>query len=263
MHDMKTAFVTGGGSGIGRVIVRRLHADDFKVWIADLDDERARAVVDEIGDGARLRALRCDVTDRSSVEAAVDAAYREDGRIDVLSANAGVSSMRAFLELTDEDWDRNFAVNTKGVFLTMQCAARRMVRQERLPGERHRGKIVATASMAARQGAPFLAHYSASKFAVTGLVHAAAKELAPQGVTVNAVNPGFVRTAMQEREVGWEAALRGITPDEVVADYIRQTPLGRLEEPDDVAAVVSFLAGADADFLTGESVEVNGGAFIF
>jgi NAD(P)-dependent dehydrogenase (short-subunit alcohol dehydrogenase family) len=244
---MKTAFVTGGGSGIGRSIVRRLHADGFKVWIAELDDERARAVADEIGDAARIRALRCDVTDRSSVEAAVDAAYHEDGRIDVLSANAGVSSMRAFLELTDEDWDRNFAVNARGAFLTMQCAGRRMVRQERLPGERHRGKIVATASMAARQGAPFLAHYSASKFAVTGLVHAAAKELAPLGVT----------------EVGWEASLRGMTPDEVIADYVGQTPLGRLEEPDDVAAVVSFLAGADADFLTGESVEVNGGAFIF
>jgi NAD(P)-dependent dehydrogenase (short-subunit alcohol dehydrogenase family) len=87
--------------------------------------------------------------------------------------------------------------------------------------------------------------------------------LAPLGVTVNAVNPGFVRTSMQEREVGWEASLRGMTPDEVIADYVGQTPLGRLEEPDDVAAVVSFLAGADADFLTGESVEVNGGAFIF
>jgi meso-butanediol dehydrogenase / (S,S)-butanediol dehydrogenase / diacetyl reductase len=117
--------------------------------------------------------------------------------------------------------------------------------------------------MAARQGAPFLAHYSASKFAVTGLVHAVAKELAPHGVSANAVNPGFVRTSMQEREVAWEARLRDVSPEEVVADYIRQTPLGRLEEPEDVAAVVSFLAGSDSDFLTGESIEVNGGAFIF
>ncbi len=263
MHDFPNALVTGGASGIGRAIARRLHADGMKVWIADLDEAGARAVASELGAGGRTRALACDVTNRRNLDALIDTVFGEDGRIDVLCANAGVSSMQSFLELTEEEWDRNLAVNAKGTFLTMQVATRRMIRQEPRPGRPLRGKVIATASMAARQGAPFLAHYSASKFAVTGLVHAVAKELAPHAVTVNAINPGYVRTSMQEREVRWEGTLRGMSPDEVLADYVRQTPLGRLEDPEDVAAVVSFLAGPDSDFLTGESIEINGGAFIF
>jgi NAD(P)-dependent dehydrogenase (short-subunit alcohol dehydrogenase family) len=207
--------------------------------------------------------LKVDVTRREDLEAARERVYAEDGRLDVLVANAGVSTMNRFLDLTEEEWDFNFRVNAKGTFLTLQTFARAMVAQDLMPGRELRGKIIATASMAARQAAPLLAHYSASKFAVLGLVQAAAKELAPYRVTVNAVNPGFVRTSMQEREVRWEAALRGLTPEEVLEDYVRQTPLGRLETPEDVAGVVAFLAGPDADFLTGEAVEVNGGAWIF
>ncbi|WP_281746264.1 SDR family oxidoreductase, partial [Thermanaerovibrio acidaminovorans] len=103
----------------------------------------------------------------------------------------------------------------------------------------------------------------ASKFAGLGLVQAAAKELAPYGIAANAVNPGFVQTPMQEREVAWEAELRGMTPEEVLAEYVRNTPLGRLQRPEDVAGVVAFLAGPDSDFITGEAIEVNGVAWIF
>lgn len=263
MHDFATALVTGGASGIGRATARRLHADGMKVWIADLNEEGARSAAFDIGSGERTRTLTCDVTDRRSVESVINAIFDEDGRIDVVCANAGVSSMQPFLELSEEEWDRNLTVNATGAFLTIQAAAKRMVQQAPRQGRPLRGKVVATASMAARQGAPFLAHYSASKFAVIGLVHAVAKELAPHGITVNAINPGYVRTSMQDREIRWEGTLRGMAPEDVLADYVRQTPLGRLEEPDDVAAVVSFLAGPDSDFLTGESVEINGGAFIF
>ncbi len=263
MGEAQIAIVTGGGSGIGRAIAHRLHRDGFAVWIADRDLPSATKVAGELGGPVPARPVACDVTERSSVDRLVREVVHEDGRVDVLAANAGVSSMRPFLELGDDDWDSNLAVNAKGAFLTMQIVARQMVQQAPRLGRTLRGKIIATASMAARQGAPLLAHYSASKFAVTGLVHAAAKELAALGVTVNAVNPGFVRTSMQEREVAWEATLRSMTPEEVVADYIRQTPMARLEEPEDVAAVVSFLAGPDSDFMTGESIEVNGGAFIF
>lgn len=263
MRNERIAIVTGGGSGIGRAIAHRLHKDGLAVWVSDVDDQRAAAVAEELVGSVPARSLGCDVTDRSSVERLVAQVVDEHGRIDVLAANAGVSSMRPFLELHDDDWDGNFAVNAKGTFLSMQVVARQMVRQEPRTGSPLRGKIIATASMAARQGAPLLAHYSASKFAVTGLVHAAAKELAPMAITVNAVNPGFVRTSMQEREVMWEASLRSMTPAEVIADYVRQTPMARLEEPEDVARVVSFLAGPDSDFMTGESIEINGGAFIF
>jgi meso-butanediol dehydrogenase / (S,S)-butanediol dehydrogenase / diacetyl reductase len=137
-----------------------------------------------------------------------------------------------------------------------------MIKQELMAGSEIRGKIIATASMAARAAAPLLAHYSASKFAVVGLVQAVAKELASHKITVNAVNPGFVKTSMQEREVIWEAQLRGITAEEVIKDYLRLTPLERIEQPQDVARVVAFLAGPDSDFMTGEALEVNGGAWI-
>ncbi|TFU26537.1 SDR family NAD(P)-dependent oxidoreductase [Thermus tengchongensis] len=256
---MPNALVTGAGTGIGEAIARRLVRDGFKVWVTDRDAEAARRVGESLG----MPHLRVDVTRREDLEAARERVYAEDGRLDVLVANAGVSTMNRFLDLTEEEWDFNFAVNAKGTFLTLQTFARGMVHQPLMPGRELRGKLIATASMAARQAAPLLAHYSASKFAVLGLVQAAAKELAPYRLTVNAVNPGFVRTSMQEREVAWEAALRGLTPEEVIQDYLRQTPLGRLETPEDVAGVVSFLAGPDSDFLTGEALEVNGGAWIF
>ncbi len=256
---MPNALVTGAGTGIGEAIARRLVREGFRVWVTDLDPGAARRVGEALG----MPHLKVDVTRREDLEAARERVYAEDGRLDVLVANAGVSTMNRFLDLTEEEWDFNFRVNAKGTFLTLQTFARAMVAQDLMPGRELRGKIIATASMAARQAAPLLAHYSASKFAVLGLVQAAAKELAPYRVTVNAVNPGFVRTSMQEREVRWEAALRGLTPEEVLEDYVRQTPLGRLETPEDVAGVVAFLAGPDADFLTGEAVEVNGGAWIF
>ncbi len=260
----RIALITGAGSGIGEAIAKRLAKEGAKVWVTDLSLEAASRVAGEIeAAGGRARPFKVDVTQRGHLEAARDAVFAEDGRVDIVVANAGVSTMRPFLELTDEDWDFNFAVNAKGVFLTLQTFARRMKDQPLMEGSELRGKLIATASMAARQAAPLLAHYSASKFAVLGLVQAAAKELAPYKLTVNAVNPGFVKTSMQEREVKWEAELRGIPPEEVIADYVRQTPLGRLERPEDVAGVVAFLAGPDADFITGEAIEVNGGAWIF
>jgi NAD(P)-dependent dehydrogenase (short-subunit alcohol dehydrogenase family) len=256
---MPNALVTGAGTGIGRAIAERLARDGFRVWVTDLDPEAARKAAEPLG----MPHLGLDVTDRKALEDARERVYAEDGRLDVLVANAGVSTMNRFLDLTEEEWDFNFRVNAKGTFLTLQTFARAMVAQDLMPGRELRGKIIAIASMAARQAAPLLAHYSASKFAVLGLVQAAAKELAPYKVTVNAVNPGFVKTSMQEREVRWEASLKGITPEEVLEDYIRQTPLGRLETPEDVAKAVAFLAGPDSDFITGEALEVNGGAWIF
>jgi NAD(P)-dependent dehydrogenase (short-subunit alcohol dehydrogenase family) len=158
------------------------------------------------------------------------------------------------LELSDEDWDFNFAVNARGIFLTNQIAARHFVAQGR-------GVIVNTASLAAKVGAPLLAHYSASKFAVIGWTQALARELAPAGIRVNAVCPGFVQTAMQSREVEWEAALRAITPEQVLAGYVAQTPLGRLEVPEDVADVIAFLCSDAARFMTGQAVNVTGGVY--
>jgi meso-butanediol dehydrogenase/(S,S)-butanediol dehydrogenase/diacetyl reductase len=126
-----------------------------------------------------------------------------------------------------------------------------------------RGAIVNTASMAGKQGrVPFLADYVASKFGVVGLTQAMAFELAEHGIRVNSICPGYVATPMQDRELAWEAELRGTTPEEVRQLWIDDTPLGRLEQPEDVARVVAFLLGEDAAFMTGEALAINGGAFM-
>ena len=245
------AIVTGGATGIGRAIAAALARQSAAVTIADLDLQKAQDTAREIGG----HAVEIDVRKRGSVETAFAEAERLMGGFDLLAANAGVSTMQHALDLTDEEWDFNFDVNVRGIFLANQIAARGFK-------ARGRGVIVNTASLAAKVGAPLLAHYSASKFAVLGWTQALARELAASGIRVNAVCPGFVKTSMQEREVQWEATLRGVTPERVIADYIAQTPLGRLETPEDVADVVVFLCSDSARFMTGQGVNVTGGVYM-
>lgn len=249
----KRAVVTGAATGIGRAIAGALARHGVRVAVADIDLARAQATAAEIGEEAV--AVSMDVRRRDSVMAGFAAVEEAWGGYDILAANAGVSTMRKAVDLTDEDWDFNFDVNARGVFLTNQVAARHFL-SRRTPGV-----IVNTASLAAKVGAPLLAHYSASKFAVLGWTQALARELAGAGIRVNAVCPGFVRTSMQSREVAWEAELRGVTPERVIADYVAQTPLGRLEEPEDVAEVVVFLCSDAARFMTGQGINVTGGVY--
>ena len=211
--------------------------------------QRTAAGIDGIG-------LGLDVTDAAATIAAFDAAEAALGPLDLVCANAGVSTMRKVQDLTEEDWDFNMGVNAKGVFLTNREAIRRWLPRGT------KGSIVNTASLAAKVGAPLLAHYSASKFAVVGFTQGLAREVAAAGIRANCVCPGFVRTSMQEREVQWEATLRGMTPDQVVADYVAQTPLGRLEEPEDVSRVVVFLHSDLARFMTGQAINVTGGVYM-
>jgi NAD(P)-dependent dehydrogenase (short-subunit alcohol dehydrogenase family) len=222
------------------------------VAIADLDAEAAGKAAAALGPDHL--GLAIDVRRRESVETALGSVAREWGGYDIVCANAGVSTMNRAVDLTDEEWDFNFDVNARGVFLTNQIAARHFLAAGR-------GVIVNTASLAAKVGAPLLAHYSASKFAVLGWTQALARELAPAGIRVNAVCPGFVRTSMQSREVAWEATLRGVTPERVIEDYVAQTPLGRLEEAEDVAEVVVFLASDASGFMTGQGINVTGGVY--
>ncbi len=165
--------------------------------------------------------------------------------------------MQLFVDTPPEDLRRTFEVNVYGVFYGGQVAARAMMSLKKP------GCIINTASMAAKQGnVPFLSDYVASKFAVLGLTQAMAHELAPYGIRVNSVCPGFVATPMQTRELAWEAQLRGTKSELVKQIWIDATPLRRLETPEDVAKVVAFLASDDAAFLTGESISVNGGAYM-
>lgn len=249
----RKAFVTGGATGIGFAIATALAAQGAHVAIGDVDAKAAEGAAKSLG--GNVSAIEVDVRKRASVEAAFSRARESLGGCDILIANAGVSSMQRALELTDEEWDHNFDVNTRGIFLANQIAARHFVKSGV-------GCIVNTASLAAKVGAGLLAHYSASKFAVLGWTQALARELAPHNIRVNAVCPGFVKTGMQGREVKWEAELRGITPEEVIRGYIEQTPLGRLETPEDVAGVVTFLCSEQAKFMTGQGINVTGGVYM-
>lgn len=259
----KTALVTGAATGIGRAIALTLAAEGAWVAVTDIDEERARQVASEIhATGGQALGLRLDVTRGEEITFATETVLARRGRLDIWVNNAGVSTMNRFVDLTEHDWDFNMGVNAKGAFLCSQVAARQMIRQEP-DAAGLRGRIINIASMAGKRGnVPFLAHYVASKFAVVGLTQAMAGELAPYRILVNAVCPGYVQTSMQERELGWEATLRGIPVEDVKRLYIADTPLGRLETPEDVARVVLFLASDDANFITGEAINVNGGAWM-
>jgi meso-butanediol dehydrogenase/(S,S)-butanediol dehydrogenase/diacetyl reductase len=249
----RRAIVTGAAAGIGRAIAVALSRQSVSVALCDIDHAAAAASASAIGKGAIAVAI--DVRKRESVGAAFAEVEASFGGYEILIANAGVSTMQHALDLTDDEWDQNFNVNARGIFLTNQIAARRFKSQGA-------GVIVNTASLAAKVGAPLLAHYSASKFAVLGWTQALARELAPHGIRVNAVCPGFVKTGMQEREIVWEAALRSVAPERVVEDYVAQTPLGRLEQPEDVADVAVFLCSNSARFMTGQGINVTGGVYM-
>jgi NAD(P)-dependent dehydrogenase (short-subunit alcohol dehydrogenase family) len=246
----RCALVTGAGTGIGRAIARALTSAGARVALTDLDESAATAAADGL-EGAV--ALRLDVTDGAETARVVDAAAHGLGGLDLVCANAGVSTMGRVVDLTEAEWDHNFAVNAKGVFLTNQAAVRHFL------ANGVGGVIVNTASLAGKQGAPLLAHYAASKFAVVGFTQSLARAVAAHGIRVNCVCPGFVRSSMQDREVIWEAELRAMTPGAVREEYQALTPLGRLEEPEDVADAVVFLASDAARFITGEALNVTGG----
>lgn len=248
-----SVLVTGAGCGIGEATARLLAARGYKVAVTDVDESAAARV------GVELDTFhtRLDATSRASIRQAIDRAEGELGPLDEWVSNAGVSSMITFLEMLDDEWRRMLDVNLSGVFLCGQEFAQRLVAAKRT------GSIVNVASMAAKQGnVPYLSHYVASKFGVVGLTQAMAYELAPYGIRVNSVCPGYVATSMQERELIWEASLRGLTPTQVFDSYVADTPLGRIETAEDVARAIAFLLGPDSSFITGEALSVNGGAFM-
>ena len=240
----KVALVTGSGQGIGKAIALRLVKDGFAVAIADYNEETAKAVADEITrNGGKAVAVKVDVSDREQVFAAVEKARTALGGFNVIVNNAGVAPSTPIESITPEIVDKVYNINVKGVIWGIQAAI------DAFRKEGHGGKIIN----------PELAVYSSSKFAVRGLTQTAARDLAPLGITVNAYCPGIVKTPMWaeiDRQVS-EAAGKPLGYG--TETFAKRITLGRLSEPEDVAACVSYLAGPDSDYMTGQSLLIDGG----
>ena len=251
---MSNVVVTGAGRGIGRGIALRLARDGHAVAVNDLNKAGAEEVAEEItAAGGRAIADPTDVTDRDAVFAMVDRVADELGSVDVMVANAGIAQVKTLLEVTPEDLATIFGVNVYGVVYCLQAAAEKMIEQG------NGGKIINAASIAGHSGFDYLGHYSATKFAVRALTQAAAKELAQHKITVNAYCPGIVGTDMWDLIDEKLGAYLGTAKGEALANYSQLIALGRVQTPDDVAGFVSYLAGPDSDYMTGQSVIIDGG----
>jgi meso-butanediol dehydrogenase / (S,S)-butanediol dehydrogenase / diacetyl reductase len=251
---MSNVVVTGAGRGIGRGIALRLAGDGHAVAVSDVNKAGAEAVAEEITTaGGRALAVSTDVTDRDAVFALVDQAAIELGSVDVMVANAGIAQVKALLDVTPDDLRKIFDVNLFGVVYSMQAAAEKMIAQGR------GGKIINAASIAGHSGFDYLGHYSATKFAVRALTQAAAKELAQHQITVNAYCPGIVGTDMWDLIDEKLGAYLGTAKGEALANYSQLIALGRVQTPEDVAGFVSYLASQDSNYMTGQSVVIDGG----
>ncbi len=254
--DGRIVLITGAAGGIGAACARRLAAEGARLVLADLDGPAVERLAGELGQVA----VQCDVTVRADIDRMVETAYGRWGRLDVLFNNAGVIQGKPLLDLTEEDWDRLMSVNLRAVFFVLQAAARRMLRQDPIPGSELRGKLIQTASIAAyRGGLPLTAHYAASKAGVVSITRTAAQALAASKITSNCICPGVVDTPMWAKLDSDWTALEGWERGEAWKRRTAGIPLGRPERPEDVAGLVAFLASADSDYLTGQAINIDGG----
>ncbi|KXP00677.1 acetoin reductase [Tsukamurella pseudospumae] len=258
MNDVRVALVTGAGRGIGAGIARRLAADGFDLALVDLTADGIDAVASEIRDaGRRAVTVTADVTDRAAVFAAVDAAAAELGGLDVVVNNAGIALVGTIAEATEAEVARLWSVNVNGVLWGIQAATAAFRAQDRTEGRVR--KIINASSIAGHDGFAMLGPYSATKFAVRALTQAAARELASEGITVNAYCPGVVGTDMWVEIDRRFAELTGAAVGETYDKFVGGIALGRAQTPDDVAAFVSYLAGPDSDYMTGQAGLIDGG----
>ncbi len=247
----RTAIVTGGGSkrGIGRATARRLAADGWAIAVLDLDGEAAAEVAQEIAEefGVPAKGYPVNVTDEASVDAAVSAVERELPQVGGLANIAGITSPVRFFETTLDEWNRVMSINATGTYIVTKRVARLMV-------EGGYGRIANMSSVSAIRGGGVFGGvpYSAAKAAILGFTRALARELGPTGVTVNAVAPGVVSTDIRA----------GATSPELEEKLSADVPLGRQGTADEVAALFAFLLGPDAGYLTGATIDINGGSHI-
>ena len=250
----QVAIVTGAGNGIGRATALALGRAGAHVAVVDVDAAAAKATADAVAAlGRRSLALDTDVGDLAAIDRMVQAVTGTFGRVDVLVNNAGVTRRADIMDLTEQDWDRIMRVNAKGVFFCLQRVAREMI-------PRRSGRIVNIASIAGKGYAGTSnAIYAASKGSVISLTRTAAQQLARHDINVNAICPGITVTALSEANVAVRARDEGLSVEEMTRRRNAVIPLGRPNDPEDVAAVAVFLASPAARNITGQSLNVDGG----
>ena len=246
--DGKTAIVTGGAAGIGRAVARRFLDDGANVVVADVDEAAGERTAEELADYGDVRFVHCDVGERLDVHNLIASTLDAFNDIDVLVNNAGIVHKADFLELREEDFDRVMRTNIKGAFLCGQAVAQHMV--ERVGEGDAPGAIVNMSSINAVFGIPDQLPYSVSKGGVAQLTKVMAIALAPYGIRVNAVGPGSVMTEMLSQVVG---------DDEARNRILSRTPLGRIGQPEEIAAAVAWLASDEASYVTGQTLYADGG----
>ncbi|MBB3605138.1 meso-butanediol dehydrogenase/(S,S)-butanediol dehydrogenase/diacetyl reductase [Mycolicibacterium sp. BK556] len=250
----KVALVTGAARGIGRGIALRLARDGADIALVDVLPDGINAVADEITEiGCKVTTFVADVSDRDQVFAAVDHADSALGGFDIMVNNAGIALVGPIADVTPAQIEKLWAINVNGVLWGIQAAV------DKFTENGTRGKIINASSIAGHDGFAMLGPYSASKFAVRALTQAAAKEHAAHGITVNAYCPGVVGTDMWVEIDKRFAELTGAAEGETYDKFVGGIALGRAETPDDVAGFVSYLAGPDADYMTGQSGLIDGG----
>ena len=247
----KVAIVTGGARGIGAAIAERYAAEGARVVIADVLESEAAAAADKIGRGCFAIAL--DVTRRDSIARMVRSIIAMAGRIDILVNNAAVFDMAPVLEITEESYDRQFAINVKGLLFTLQAVAAQMV------GQGRGGKIVNMSSQAGRRGEALVAVYCATKAAVISLTQSAGLGLIKHRINVNAIAPGVIDTPMWDLVDAQFAKFENLALGEKKRQVGRAVPFGRMGLPQDVAGAAVFLASSDADYIVAQTLNVDGG----
>jgi 3-oxoacyl-[acyl-carrier protein] reductase len=247
MSDLpKVALVTGGSRGIGRACAERLAKDGFEVYLTFVSrPEEAEKVVAAIqADGGEAKAFRLDASNREAMTAFFAEEIKDKVSLEVLVNNAGITKDGLLIRMKDEDWDKVIQVNLTGAFACLREAAKIMVKQRR-------GRIINISSVVGQMGNAGQANYVAAKAGLIGLTKSAARELASRSITVNAITPGFIQTDMTAE-----------LPETIISKMLENIPLGRLGGPEDIAAAVSFLAGAGAGYVTGQVLAVNGGMYM-
>ena len=239
----KVAIITGAGRGIGKAIAERLASEGADVVICDVDKEAAERTAEEIRSKYSVKAIAisADVANEGDVNSMVEETIKNFGRVDFLINNAGITRDSLLLRMSEEEWDKVIAVDLKSVFLCTRAVIRHMMRQRF-------GRIVNISSVIGLRGNVGQANYASAKAGIIGFTKSAARELAGRNITVNAVAPGYIQTEMTER-----------LPQEVKEEMLKQVPLGRPGQPEDVAGVVAFLCSEDASYITGEIIRVDGG----